>query len=228
MVTTRTLAAELGAGLAPAEGASGFWDLLAPGAAARVDGQGELVGGDRVDWNDLMRRHGHRVVVSLLGRGVAVDRAKDLAQDAWMRIIAQHQAGRLPTMRVPGLVVAQALFLARDEARRRRRRDALSAPVLEARSDEPAQAHAPLERRVAAREDLRRVLEVVAASYPSARNVFALSYGPRALGPAEIAAELGLSCQRVRQIICELRKRLRDELRDESLDGPPAGGHDAR
>ena len=222
MVTTRTL----GAGLAPVDVAAGFWDLLAPGATGGVDAHGEVVSGERVDWNDLMRRHGHRVVVSLLGRGVAVDRAKDLAQDAWMRIIAQHEAGRLPMMRVPGLVVAQAMFLARDEERRRRRRDALHAPVLEARACEPPSEHPPLERRIAARQDLRRVLEVVAASYPSARKVFALSYGPRALAPAEIAAELGLSCQRVRQIICELRKRLRDELADPLRDGAAYGGSD--
>lgn len=209
MVTSRTLTADL----APFEAPGGLWELFAPGSPGDGDAPAEDVASGRdVDWNDLMRRHGHRVVVSLLARGVAVDRAKDLAQDAWMRIIAQHEAGRLPMMRLPGLVVAQALFLARDEHRRRRRRDRLQAPVIEAAKHEPSAAHPLLERRIAARDDLRKVLEIVAKSYPSARRVFALSYGPSALSAAEIAAELGLSCQRVRQITCELRKRLREEI----------------
>jgi DNA-directed RNA polymerase specialized sigma24 family protein len=46
----------------------------------------------------------------------------------------------------------------------------------------------------------------------NARRVFALLYGERALTPTEVATELGLSVQRVRQIVCELRKRMRSEL----------------
>jgi RNA polymerase sigma-70 factor (ECF subfamily) len=207
-VTTRTLTPELAA----FEAAAGLWGLWQNDGSAAAEVAQHVVEGERVDWNDLMRRHDRRVVVALLARGIPIDRAKDLAQDAWMRIIAQYEAGRLPMMRLPGLVVAQAMFLARDDRRRTHRRDRLQAPLVDAGLEAPSSASPPLESRVAAREDLRRVLEVVAQSYPSARNVFALAYGPRALSPTEIANELGLSLQRVRQITCELRKRLREEL----------------
>ena len=50
--------------------------------------------------------------------------------------------------------------------------------------------------------------------------MFALLYGERALAPTEVASELGLSVQRVRQIVCELRKRMRSELAD---DNRPSG-----
>jgi DNA-directed RNA polymerase specialized sigma subunit len=39
-----------------------------------------------------------------------------------------------------------------------------------------------------------------------------MMFGGNARPAADIAAELGLSVQRVRQIACELRKRIRDEL----------------
>lgn len=196
------------AGLAPFEPAAGVWELLAPGAsarAARADDESRV----EIDWDELMRRHGRRVVVTLLARGIAADRAHDLAQEAWLKIMAQHRAGRLVELKMPGLVVTQAIFLARDEFRRARRRDRAesSAPVDDATADD-----ADLERRIEARQQLRVVLDVVARSYPNARRVFALAYGPRAKKASEIAEDLGLSQQRVRQILCELRARMRDEL----------------
>jgi RNA polymerase sigma-70 factor (ECF subfamily) len=204
-MTSRTLVA----GLAPFD-ADGVWDLLAPGASQRAH---DAATADDVDWNALMRTHGRAVVVSLLARGIEIDRANDLAQDAWLKIIAQHRAGRFPELKMPGLVIAQADYLARDEHRRRHRRDRVEAP-----SPDPGAGtrdERVLERRVAAREELRRVLEVVARSYPSARRVFTLAFGPNPKAAPEIADELGLSCQRVRQILCELRQRMRTALEEE-------------
>jgi len=176
-----------------------------------------------VPWNELMRKHGRRVIVSLVGRGIAMERAQELAQEAWMRIIAQQRAGRLERLEMPGIVVAQANFLARDEHRRRGRRARMGLSTLREPGAEVAElAEAvtgpDLERRVGARQSLRRVLEVVDRAYPNAQRVFHLLYGDDPKTPVEVAATTGLSVQRVRQILCELRKAIRNEFE------PNAGG----
>jgi len=161
-----------------------------------------------VPWDDMMRRHGRRVVVALVSRGVPLERAKELAQDAWIRVIDRHRAGLIPELQLPGLIITQASFLARDDLRREERR---------ARLDEPRQQAAShvaidLEQQLDARQQLRVVRAVLEHASPNAKRVFALLYGERSLTPAEVADELGLSVQRVRQIVCELRKRMRAEL----------------
>jgi RNA polymerase sigma factor (sigma-70 family) len=161
-----------------------------------------------VPWDELMRRHGRRVVVALVSRGIPLERAKELAQDAWMRVIDRHRAGLIPELSLPGLIITQASFLARDDLRREGRR---------ARLDEPRQHAAgdvalDLEQQLDARQQLRVVRTVLDRASPNARRVFTLLYGERAMSPTEVADELGLSVQRVRQIVCELRKRMRAEL----------------
>ena len=49
--------------------------------------------GDRRAWDALISRHHRRVVVSLLAKGIRVDRAHELAQEAWTRLIQQQQTG---------------------------------------------------------------------------------------------------------------------------------------
>jgi DNA-directed RNA polymerase specialized sigma24 family protein len=204
-VTSRTLALPVVDFEPTGAGASTLWDLFAPGES--VVGSPPI----QVDWNQEMRRHGQRVVVSLLARGIGPDRAKDLAQEAWLRIIAQHRAGRLPRLELPGLVVTQAMFLARDDARRVHRRGRIEGEpgIGPHGSGAEAATDGGFERRLLARDDLRRALAVVDRAYPNARRVFALMYGPERRSAQEIATELGLSLQRVRQIACELRKQMR-------------------
>src|SRR5688500_4859484 len=67
--------------------------------------------GDPRGWARLIERHDHRVVVSLLARGVPLDRAKELAQETWLRLIENQRAGRLPALSLPGLAIVQAGFL---------------------------------------------------------------------------------------------------------------------
>ncbi|MGD0528051.1 MAG: hypothetical protein ABSE49_23155, partial [Polyangiaceae bacterium] len=67
--------------------------------------------GDGEAWSALVQRHNHRVVVALLARGVRVDKAKDIAQEAWMRLVEQQRQGRLERLQLPGLAIAQATFL---------------------------------------------------------------------------------------------------------------------
>ena len=177
----------------------------------------ETLAGDagEVPWNELMRKYGRRVVVSLVARGIPLERAQELAQEAWLKIVSQHRAGRLDRLEMPGIVVAQANFLARDEHRRRSRRAQLGALPLgdgEIADLADAMTGPDLERRVAARQSLRRVLAVVDRAYPNAQRVFHLLYGPDPHSPGQAAAKTGLSVQRVRQILCELRKAIREDL----------------
>lgn len=162
-----------------------------------------------VDWDSEMRRHGQRVVVSLLARGLRPARAKELAQEAWMRVIENHRGGRLTELKLPGVVITQANFLVLDERRRNEQRyphDAWG-------EDATAPPGPPgLEQQVFAREQLRTIQRILDQSHPNARQVFFMMYGGEAKSAPEIAACLGLSVQRVRQIACELRHRIREAL----------------
>jgi len=169
------------------------------------------LGGDMEAWNALVVRHNHRVVVSLLARGVRFDRAKELAHDAWIRLIEQQRAGRLRALQLPGLAIAQAAFLALESARR----DAA------ARRHEPLDAHpgaeladprVDAEAHIITEERLARAEEILSRCSPSARKVFRLVYGGEGMSHAEVARAVGLSLQRVRQIVCEVRKELRKAI----------------
>ena len=199
---------------AAAAGDGGVWawpaDEVAPAPANEAPRREPVPEVPEIPWDEMMRRHGRRVVVALVSRGVPLERAKELAQDAWMRVIDRHRAGLIREVSLPGLIITQASFLARDDMRREERR---------ARLDEPNQrasrnAALDLEGQLDARQQLRTVRAVIARASPNAQRVFALLYGEKAMTPAEVAAELGLSVQRVRQIVCELRKRMRAELAD--------------
>ncbi len=167
---------------------------------------------EAVPWDDMMRRYGRRVVVALVARGIPLERAKELAQDAWLRVIDRHRAGHIRELSLPGLIITQAGFLARDDLRREQRRARLDEPRHQA-ADKVA---LDLEGQLTARQQLRTVRAVLDRASPNAQRVFTLLYGDRALTPTEAAAELDLSVQRVRQIVCELRKRMRAALTEPS------------
>src|SRR5438105_2758736 len=59
--------------------------------------------GSKVAWEHLIRRHERRVLLMLLGQGVRIDRARDITQETWARLIAHQRAGRLERMELPGL-----------------------------------------------------------------------------------------------------------------------------
>ena len=176
-------------------------------------GEGQLraqaLGGDRDAWNALFARHNRRVVIALVARGIAVDRAKDHAQEAWIRVMDQQRKGRLDRLSLPGLAIVQALLLAREQARR----------AVESRAHVSVD-HDGLElpdgldvgRRLVSRERLSQARQVLAGCHPTARAVFQLMYEPPGRRPVEVAEQLQLSVQRVRQIVCEVRRKLRDAL----------------
>jgi RNA polymerase sigma factor (sigma-70 family) len=173
------------------------------------------LGGNAEAWSALVQRHNHRVVVSLLARGVRVDRAKDIAQEAWMRLVEQQRQGRLDRLQLPGLAITQAMFLSLEAQRREantRRHDPIDEPAIAAALRDP---QCDAESRLLTAERVSRALEVLATCSPSARKVFRLAYGGDGLSHAEVACRVGLSLQRVRQILCEVRAKLRAALEGE-------------
>jgi RNA polymerase sigma factor (sigma-70 family) len=174
------------------------------------------LGGDLTAWNALVLKHNHRVVVSLLARGVRIDRAKDLAQDAWLRLVERQRQGKLSHLQLPGLAMAQAAFLALEAARRARR----NAPQGDERlAAEVVDPQASAETRLLAEEQIARAEEVLSRCSSSAKRVFQLVYGREGLNHSEVAARVGLSLQRVRQIVCEVRELLRAAVEVEGV-GP--------
>jgi RNA polymerase sigma-70 factor (ECF subfamily) len=171
--------------------------------------------GDAAAWNALIQKHNHRVVVALLARGVRVDKAKDIAQEAWIRLIEQQRLGRLERLQLPGLAVAQAAFLALEAARREassRRLESVEEPAIAAALADP---RGDAEARLLTEERVARAVDVLSRCSASARTVFRLAYGGEGLSHTQVAQRAGLSLQRVRQILCEVRAKLRLELEGE-------------
>jgi RNA polymerase sigma-70 factor (ECF subfamily) len=174
----------------------------------------EALDGNREAWSALIALHERRVELSLIAQAVPPAQAREFAHDAWLRLMQQAAQGRLTYLQLPGLAIRQALFLARAA---RRRRDA--AVTEEAAAEEAAgglaeeDVESP-EAQFSARERLMRARARVDSLAPSARTVFLLLYAEPQLSHAELAARVGLSVQRVRQIICEVRKELRADLEE--------------
>jgi RNA polymerase sigma-70 factor (ECF subfamily) len=170
------------------------------------------------DWSRLIAQHQHRVVLSLVAAGFDFDRASDLANEAWARLMEKERSGALPELKLPGLAIVQARFLAWDELRR----EAMQARRLQGAVDDPAEQllvdrNPDPEQRVLTRQQARRALAAVAASPVSAQRLFRLLYAEPTIPHAQAALALGLSVQRVRQILCELRKRVRT-----AIEGDPS------
>jgi RNA polymerase sigma-70 factor (ECF subfamily) len=161
-------------------------------------------------WDDAVRRHDRRVYLSVLALGLAPERAREITQAAWTRLIEQHQRGALDDIELPGLAIRQARFLAFNELARARTEHRMLAAV----PDPPA---APdTERVVGSREEIARVIAALAACSPTARKVFRLVYATPDGTAASAAKELGLSLQRIRQILCETRRHIRCALAEEA------------
>ncbi|MGC4118628.1 MAG: sigma-70 family RNA polymerase sigma factor [Myxococcales bacterium] len=187
---------------------------------SRAPGQAEqeALRGSREAWDALVARHGRAVTVALVARGVPLEKAKDLAQAAWMRLVEQQRAGKLQALLLPGLAIAQAIFLWREEARR--------AGGMTLQLDEAAQVAdgaADPEARALGKQQLERAQQELEACSGSAREVFRLAYEGTGMAHAEIAQRTGLSLQRVRQVLTEVRKRLREAV---GPSGPEAKGEE--
>jgi RNA polymerase sigma-70 factor (ECF subfamily) len=162
----------------------------------------------RPDWEAHVRHHQRRVLMSVVALGLRLDRAEEICQRAWARLIEKFERGELESVELPGLVIAQARFFARDELRRlakeqQHRSSVGDITILDDRDPE---------RRFLAKEDLERALAAISACSPSAQRVFRAFYDDPRRPQQEIARELGISLQRVRQTLCEVRRRVREAL----------------
>lgn len=157
-------------------------------------------------WDDAIRRHDQQVFLSVLALGLAPDRAREVVQAAWTRLIEQHAKGALAELDFPGLAIRQARFLALNEYQRTK----VERRVLAAVPETPRQPD--VDRVVAGREEIARVLDALERCSPTARRVFRLVYATPDGTCASAAQEVGLSLQRVRQILCETRAHIRRAL----------------
>jgi RNA polymerase sigma factor (sigma-70 family) len=192
---------------------------LPPRPAAAAPTEEDLVrgamAGDRGAWQALVHRHDRRVVLSLLGRGLPLDRAREIAQETWTRLMESQRAGRLSSLSLPGLAIVQAGYLCASEWRRQSVKHLHEVGPEAPRLAAAAPAVVSPEDQVGDRQALARVARALEACPAGARRVFDAVYQNPELGYDEIAARVGLSTQRVKQIVCEVRKRLRAVLRDE-------------
>jgi len=165
--------------------------------------------GDRAAWDILVARHERRVLLTLLSRGVRVDHAEEIVQETWIKLVAQAKNGNLDRLDLPGLAITQALFLAKDAARRKKAASTSLDDDVARTSRDPS---AGVEERLVTREGLERVAAELERCSPRAREVFEVVYQEPDLPHAEAALRVGLSVQRLRQTLCEVRARLRSAL----------------
>lgn len=166
-------------------------------------------------WDSEVRRHNRRVVTVLLSRGVRLADAKDVAQEAWARLFQKWQSGQLERIELPGLVIRQALFLAADSRRAQERSADLLTLRSRAAGSPPADAprvESP-EAKLLAAEALSRARQAFATCSPRAREVFVRAYLDN-LPHAQLAESLGMSVQRLRQTLCEVRAKLRAAMEE--------------
>lgn len=176
--------------------------LSAPGCSRHV----EPIQAEKDTWDDAIRRHDRRVYLSVLALGLTPDRAREVVQAAWTRLMEQHAAGALVQLDFPGLAIRQARFIALNDMQRRK----VEMRVL---SSLPESTPTPeVERVVASRQKIERVLDALATCSPTAKQVFRLVYATPGGNCASAAKTLGLSLQRVRQILCETRTHIRKTL----------------
>ncbi len=166
------------------------------------------------DWASIVEAHQHTVLFSVLALGLRWDRAQEITQRAFARLYEQERAGKLDRLSFPGLAIRQARFLALDamdkdavEKRAKRELSRLASAV-----EGPPSA----ERRLLAKEQLAIAIEALTYCPPSSQRVFRAVYEDPSAPHAVIAERLGLSVQRVRQILCEVRRRVRDALEEAS------------
>jgi RNA polymerase sigma factor (sigma-70 family) len=160
-------------------------------------------------WTDAIRQHDRSVFLSVLALGVNPDIAREVVQAAWTRLIEQHAKGALSEIELPGLAIRQARFLALNELKRNQ----TEKRVLAAVPDPPDAAQ--VDHVVTSRQEIERVLAALATCSPTAKKIFRLVYATPNGTHASAAREVGLSLQRVRQILCETRAHIRTTLENQ-------------
>jgi RNA polymerase sigma-70 factor (ECF subfamily) len=175
---------------------------ITDGTASEPDGE---------PWDRIVARHTRAVWLTVVSLGVPADKARDVVQATWARLYEQRRSferSRGTTeVKMPGLAIAQARFLAIDALRRSRVERRHLATVVADDVD-----HIDPERQVMSRERLARAADALAKCTAQEQRIFRTVYDDPARPHADIAADVGLSVQRVRQILCEVRAKLREAM----------------
>lgn len=169
----------------------------------RVTDERRALAGDRATWDALVAKHQRRVILSVLARGVPIDVAREVAQQAWLKLYERAIAGELEALDLPGLAVRQADFLLRD----RKRREALSRDV----EQQPLVVEVT-EPRIIARDTLRVIERVVEECPTGQQRIFWAAQEQSHLGHTAIASSLGISVQHLRQTLTGVRQHIRTAL----------------
>lgn len=161
----------------------------------------KALSGDDHAWQHLVERHNPCVVAALLARGARLELAQEAAQECWALLWERSRSGKLARLELPGLAIRQAQFLLRSGLRKSQRQAALQ-PA-------PARAvHHPTES-LEARRRLARIQAQVSGWAERDQRLFHLVYA-QGYSHQQAAEHLGLSTQRVRQRLCELRRMIRE------------------
>jgi RNA polymerase sigma-70 factor (ECF subfamily) len=169
-------------------------------------------------WKTIITRDDRQVMLSLLARGVRLDRAREICHETWARLYEQYSLGRLDRLALPGIAIVQAAFIAAQDGRR------VNAARMHSRLELAPEVKAlmdPLsspEERLASRELLERATQVLEQCSERAQQIFQVVYDNPDTPHAELAKRLGLSVQRLRQTLCEVRGRIRRALVEDSHD----------
>lgn len=158
-------------------------------------------------WAQAYAQHHHTVVLAMLANGVRLDEARELAHDAWARIFEQTQIGKVTNVELPGLIIRQAYFLWVESRRRESTRGQRNGTLDEAKA--VADPRSTPEDTVSGRELLGAVQQVMAAASPRQRSVLSAVVTSPGAQHADLAKHEGVSLQRFRQVLCEVRSQLR-------------------
>jgi RNA polymerase sigma-70 factor, ECF subfamily len=169
--------------------------------------------GKATDFEELYQRHGREVWATAYARRLDADLAMEIAQEAFLRLWREWQAGtRIDNPRAWLLRVGRNL--AEDTARSSFRRNGTAEPEMLAeiigRDDEPA--------GTLMRDELRATVRTVLASLPAAdRDVLTLKYGLDYDATA-IAEVLEIQASAVHMRLSRARQRLAERLTESGVN----------
>ncbi|MCA8926321.1 MAG: RNA polymerase sigma factor [Planctomycetes bacterium] len=171
--------------------------------------------GGATAFDELSLRYRAPLIGFLRGRGVPEDRAEDVVQEVFLRLLGRDLLRRADAERgrFRSYLLGITLNLASELRRREqaeKRGGGLERVPLEATADPAAEADFAA---LWLQELVRRSLEVVHAAYPGQHQLLALA--AEGLGPGEIAERTGRSAGAVRVALHKARKRLAEALRAE-------------
>lgn len=196
---------------APADDASGEWAVKEDAALCEA-----ALAGSNAAWNQLIARHDGAVRRKLLALGLPLHIAEEVAQETWSTLILRARQGTFTHLELPGLARRQATFLGLDALRRAAVQRPRELPweaeeVAALISAAEQRQHEDDSSRMERAEQDAQLWRAVRNLPPNMQEVVAMYYQEELNAP-QIAARRGISEQRVRDVLCEARRRLRAAL----------------